>query len=229
MPPTSEKPLRRPIVCYVTDRNSLGSKDAVSDVSARIRMAMDAGVDWIQLREKDLSSRDLLALAREAVKHSRTKGQSLDVRVIVNDRLDVALAADAGGVHLGSNSLKPEEVVGWCRGGNAAANFLVGVSCHHLNEARDAESAGASYIFFGPVFDTPSKRAFGEPQGMLRLAEVCSAVGLPVIAIGGVDEGNAAECLRAGAAGIAGIRMFQAPETKEALAARIECLRRPYY
>lgn len=227
MPPTFEKPLRRPIVCYVTDRNSLDPKNAISGVSSRISAAMDAGVDWIQLREKDLSSRDLLALAREAVEHSRKRIQSPDVRVIVNDRLDVALAADAAGVHLGSKSLKPDEVVGWCRGGNAAADFLVGVSCHHLNEARDAESAGASYIFFGPVFDTPSKRAFGEPQGMVRLAEVCSAVDVPVIAIGGVDEGNAAECLQAGAAGIAGIRMFQELETKEALAAKIERLRRP--
>lgn len=191
-------------------------------------MAVDAGVDWVQLREKDLSSRDLLALAREAVEHSTRKTQPLDARVIVNDRLDVALAAGAGGVHLGSTSLKPRDVVSWCRGGNAAQDFLVGVSCHQLEEAREAEGAGASYIFFGPVFDTPSKRAFGQPQGVVGLAEVCSAVGIPVIAIGGVDEGNAAECLRAGAAGIAGIRTFQAPKAKEALAAKIERLRRPH-
>jgi thiamine-phosphate pyrophosphorylase len=226
LPPTSEKPLRRPIVCYVTDRNSLGSNNAIPDVSACIRAAMDVGADWIQLREKDLSARDLLALAREAVEHS--KAQPLDARVIVNDRLDVAVAAAAGGVHLGSNSLPPQDVVGWCRGGNVTEKFLVGVSCHHLNEARDAESAGASYIFFGPVFDTPSKRAFGQPQGTVRLAEVCRMVPIPVIAIGGVDEGNAAECLGAGAAGIAGIRMFQEPEKKIELARMVARLRRPY-
>jgi len=90
-----------------------------------------------------------------------------------------------------------------------SAEFLVGVSCHSLEEAREAESAGASYIFFGPVFDTPSKRGMGEPQGVGRLAEICGSVAIPVVAIGGVSELNAGHCIRAGAAGIAAIRMFQ--------------------
>ena len=110
---------------------------------------------------------------------------------------------------LGRESLGARDVVRWCRAGNAAADFLVGVSCHSLEEAREAESAGAAYIFFGPVFDTPSKRGMGEPQGVARLGEICRGVAIPVLAIGGVSEKNAGECIRAGAAGIAAIRMFQ--------------------
>jgi len=195
--------LKKPIVCYVTGRKSLAAGGGGEGVLERIRAAAAAGVDWVQIREKDLSGRELLGLAREAV-------ASIGVtRVIVNDRLDVALAAGAAGVHLGRESLSARDVVGWCRGGNAPAEFVVGVSCHSLEEAREAESAGAAYIFFGPVFDTPSKRGMGEPQGVARLGEICRSVTVPVLVIGGVDEMNAGECMRAGAAGIAAIRMFQ--------------------
>ncbi|MGC2707047.1 MAG: thiamine phosphate synthase, partial [Candidatus Acidiferrales bacterium] len=117
-------------------------------------------------------------------------------------------------------------VVQWCRGGNAPPEFLIGVSCHSFEEAREAESAGASYVFFGPVFYTPSKRGLGAPQGAARLAEVCRSVRVPVIAIGGVDESNAAECLRAGAAGIAAIRMFQEAGDADALGRTIERIQR---
>lgn len=177
-------------------------------------MAMAAGVDGVQIREKDLSARELLALTREAMRAGTAN-------VVVNDRLDVALAAGAAGVHLGRESAPAGEVVRWCRSGNAPADFLVGVSCHRLEEVREAESAGASYIFFGPIFDTPSKKAFGAPQGIARLSEACRTAHLPVMAIGGVSVENAAECIRAGAAGIAAIRMFQeaadASTMKEAL------------
>jgi thiamine-phosphate pyrophosphorylase len=181
-------------------------------------MAIEAGADWVQIREKDLPGRALADLVRGAVAAGLERAVS---RVIVNDRLDVALAAGAAGVHLGRESLNAREVVPWCRSRNAPPEFLVGVSCHNLGESREAESAGASYIFFGPIFDTPSKRGLGAPQGVSRLAEICRTVRIPVIAIGGVDEGNAAECLRAGAAGIAAIRMFQqardAGELKDAV------------
>jgi len=195
----------KPIVCYVTDRKS-------GNVPAQIRAAAAAGVDWVQIREKDMCARDLLALARGAIE--ATGGEA---RIIVNDRLDVALAAGAAGVHLGGESVPAREVVRWCRSGNAPAGFLVGVSCHDLDQARDAESAGASYVFFGPVFDSPAKRAFGPPQGVARLAEACRAVRIPVIAIGGVNEENGADCIRAGAAGIAAIRLFQEPREPAAL------------
>jgi thiamine-phosphate pyrophosphorylase len=195
--------LKTPLVCYVTERKSLGEGDGGEGVLGKIRAAGAAGADWVQIREKDLCGRELLGLAREAV-----AGQG-SARVIVNDRLDVALAAGAAGVHLGQQSLRAQDVVRWCRAGNAVADFLVGVSCHSLEEAREAESAGASYLFFGPVFDTPSKRGMGKPQGGGRLAEICRCVAIPVVAIGGVNEQNAGECIRAGAAGVAAIRMFQ--------------------
>jgi thiamine-phosphate pyrophosphorylase len=95
------------------------------------------------------------------------------------------------------------------QGGSQTGAFLVGRSCHSLQEARAAESDGASYIIFGPVFATPSKAQYGAPLGLERLAEVCAAVRTPVLAIGGITAGNAGECRRAGAAGIAAVRLFQ--------------------
>ena len=209
------------MVFYVTDRKSLpGASPA--DLLDKIRMAADAGCDFVQIREKDLSARALLELTREAV---RIATQTGSMRVIVNDRLDVALAAGAAGVHLGESSIPAETVIQWRRGGNAPADFLVGVSCHSLEDVHAAEKAGASYAFFGPIFDTPSKRSFGAPQGVDRLRQVCRAVKLPVIAIGGVDQTNAAECVNAGAAGIAAIRMFQHATDAKLLAAEISAIR----
>ncbi len=184
----------RPILCYVTDRGALGA-DAGDALLAAILRAAAAGVDWVQIREKDLSARALLELARAAV---ATAGSSASI--LVNDRLDVALAAGAAGVHLGNESVPVGEVARWCNRGHAPRGFLIGRSVHQLTEAVDAERAGADYIFFGPVFATPSKLAYGPPQGISRLAEVCRAVRIPVLAIGGVTEENAADCFRAGAA-----------------------------
>jgi thiamine-phosphate pyrophosphorylase len=194
----------KPIVCYVTDWKALGAGDSAEIALAKIRDAIAAGVDWVQIRERGLPARELVAVARAAMNQGGARA-----RILLNDRLDVALAAGAAGVHLGRASVPAREVVRWCRGGNAPAEFLIGVSCHSAEEAREAEAAGASYVFFGPVFETPSKKSFGPPQGVARLAEVCGAVQIPVIAIGGVNEENAAECARAGAAGIAAIRMLQ--------------------
>ena len=220
--------LKMPIVCYVTDRKSLGPADTVAGVRERIRMAIAAGADWVQIREKDLPGRVLLGIARDAVVGTeRTRDEGTrpgQGRVIVNDRLDVALAAGASGVHLGRESATARDAVKWCRDGNAAAQFLIGVSCHSLEDARDAESAGASYIFFGPVFETPSKRAFGAAQGITRLASACEVVRVPVIAIGGVNAENSAECIRAGAARIAAIRLFQEASNEGALRDAIERL-----
>jgi len=213
----SHEPLVTPVVCYVTDRKALRAADWAGGVGERIAAAIDAGADWVQVREKDLPARELLGIVRAAVAISEDGLRAAVARVIVNDRLDVALAAGAAGVHLGAESMPARDVVRWCRGGNAPAQFLVGVSCHSLEQAREAELAGANYIFFGPIFDTPSKRAFGQPQGVPTLAAVGRTVGLPVIAIGGVNEENGAECIRAGAAGIAAIRLFQEHRDPEAL------------
>jgi thiamine-phosphate pyrophosphorylase len=189
---------------------------------------MEAGVDWVQIREKDLPARDMLALAQEAIGAAAVRdregaGKTL---ILINDRLDVALAAGAAGVHLGRESVPATEVVRWCRSGNAPADFRIGVSCHSLEEVLEAEAAGANYVFFGPVYDTPSKRRFGPAQGIARLADVCRAVRIPVIAIGGVNAENAAECLDAGAAGIAAIRMFQEVKDAQALKEALARIRR---
>jgi thiamine-phosphate pyrophosphorylase len=184
-----------------------------------IRRAAAAGAGWIQIREKELDSRSLVELARFAIAETRENS----VRVLVNDRLDVALAANAAGVHLGENSLPVEFVTEWRRS-TGRLDFLVGASCHSLESARAAERGGADYIFFGPVFATPSKAAFGAPQGTERLREVCASVGIPVLAIGGVNAENARECIAAGAAGIAAIRLFQDARNEDELAAQLKAM-----
>jgi thiamine-phosphate pyrophosphorylase len=169
-----------------------------------IRKASIAGITWIQIREKDLETRGLFDLARRAV--AATRGTK--TKILINDRLDVALAAGAAGVHLGETSLPVETVVEWRRAAGRT-EFEIGASCHTLEAARAAEDAGADYIFFGPVFATPSKAAFGEPQGIERFRSVCQAVKIPVLAIGGITVENAALCFAAGGAGLAAIRLFQ--------------------
>jgi len=127
-----------------------------------------------------------------------------ETRVLVNDRADIARAAGADGVHLTSQSL-PANVVREMFG----PDFVIGVSTHSLDEARAAQLAGADFVVFGPIFETESKRAYGEPQGLEKLAEVAVELQpLPVIAIGGITPENGAHCLVNGASGVAAIRMF---------------------
>ncbi len=210
----------RPLLCYVTDRRALAGAaagEAVPALLERIRLATSAGLDWIQIREKDLTGRALLDLTRGAV--ARAEG----ARVLVNDRLDVALAARAGGVHLGEASLPAADVVRWRRSSPEAfpPEFRIGVSCHSLEAAQAAERDAADYVIFGPVYQTPSKLAYGAPQGLERLAAVCRAVRIPVLAIGGITLENAAACLAAGAAGLAAIRLFQESPDLEAVVAAL--------
>jgi thiamine-phosphate pyrophosphorylase len=197
----------KPILCYVTDRKTLGAgpREATADPLPVIRRAVAAGVNWIQIREKDLPTCLLLHLARSAV----AAAHSSTTRILINDRLDVALAAGAAGVHLGEASPPATAVERWRGTGRAPAGFLIGASSHSLAAAREAEGAGADYIFFGPIFATPSKAAYGPAQGLERLAEVCRSVRIPVLAIGGIHLENAALCLAAGASGFAAIRLFQ--------------------
>jgi thiamine-phosphate pyrophosphorylase len=212
------KPVRVPLLCYVTDRRSLALAESAETreiLLQKIAAAVAAGVDWIQIREKDLSGKECSALAREGVRlaASSPAGGAVRARILVNDRLDVALAAQAAGVHLGEKSLPPQEARRLANALRREKDFLIGVSCHSLAAAKAAEREGADYLFFGPVFATPSKAAYGAPQGLERLAAVCRAVSLPVLAIGGITIENAAACLSAGASGIAAIRLFQdAPE-----------------
>jgi len=183
--------------------------------------ALAAGVDWIHIREKDLDSHSLVELARFAVSEAR----STPTKILINDRLDIALAAGAAGVHLGEQSLPAEQVNEWRRIAGRL-DFQIGVSCHSLEYARAAESGAADYLFFGPVFATPSKAAFGAPQGIERLREVCDAIQIPVLAVGGVTAENARACLEAGAAGIAAIRFFQDAADPEEIASSIGSINR---
>jgi thiamine-phosphate pyrophosphorylase len=198
------------VLCYVTDRHLL-PESSPSNLLHSIECAAAAGLDWIQIREKDLTARELATLTRNAISAVERAAHTGSVRpsIIVNDRIDVALATGAAGVHLSSASIPANDVVRWLRADKAPREFKVGVSCHSLAEARDAEAAGANYVFFGPIYETPSKTNFGRPQGIERLPEVCLRVSIPVFAIGGISESNACACVQAGAAGIAAIRLFQ--------------------
>jgi thiamine-phosphate pyrophosphorylase len=211
------------IVCYVTDRHSLDATPGERRESAllqRIESAAGAGVDWIQIREKDLPARELLDLTRTAIRVCGNLGAHRVGRMLVNDRADVAWAAGAAGVHLGERSLPISALVN-VRRGPARADFLVGASCHSLGAALRAAGEGADYLFFGPIFATPSKAGFGPPQGLPKLAEICRAVSIPVIAIGGITLENAAACAAAGAAGIAAIRLFQGKSPVTEIVARL--------
>ena len=205
---------RVPILCYVTDRQTLSRANEADGHEAllyKIQEVAAAGVDWIQIREKDLSGKDCAALTSAAIERAARPftGKRGTTRILVNDRLDVALSQAAGGVHLGENGLPVEEARKLADSRIRAKDFLIGVSCHSLEAATAAAKGGAHYVFFGPVFATPSKAAYGAPQGLTRLAEVCRAVSLPVVAIGGVTLSNSASCVSAGASGIAAIRLFQ--------------------
>jgi len=199
-------PTRRPLLCYVTDRRNLAGASALAgDLQLqKIEQAAKAGVDWIQLREKDLSGRELAAFTGQALARAAC-GSS----ILVNDRVDVAFASGASGVHLGEHSLPAEEAKRLVRQRCAKKRFIVGVSVHSLEGANQAEQSGADYVIFGPVYATPSKAAFGPAQGVERLQEICKRAKIPVLAIGGITLANAGECLALGAAGIAAIRLFQ--------------------
>jgi thiamine-phosphate pyrophosphorylase len=207
----------KPLLCYVTDRHALAEG---ANFVEHISLAVAAGIDWIQIREKNLPARELIALTRAAVKAAADSRPQTSVRIIVNDRLDVALAAGAGGVHLGESSMPVAAVNAWRRA-NSSSEFIIGASCHSLETARAAERDGADYVIFGPIYSTPSKAEFGAPQGINRLAEVSDAVSIPVLAIGGIMEKNARECIAAGAAGIAAIRMFSEARDLAALVGRL--------
>lgn len=174
---------------YITDRLAAG--DGFLET---VKRNVAAGVDYIQIREKDLEGRALAELTRRIV--GLTLGTS--TRVLVNDRLDVALACGAHGVHLRGDSLPPLLLRTLTPPG-----FLIAVSCHSIKDL--ARAAGADFAVFGPVFES----AKGKGIGLDALAVACRSTALPVLALGGVSFEKEEDCLRAGAAGIAGIRLFQ--------------------
>ena len=206
--PTGRSLVRRPLIMLVTDRRRGGEAAMLASVDA----ASAAGVDLIQVRERGLEDLDLLRLTIRIsdVAAGRT-------RVLVNDRVDVAVAAGAAGVHLPGQAVAAGRVRSI-----APASFLVGRSVHSVDEAREAESGGGcDYLVFGSVFETASKPAAHKPAGLEQLSRVCAAVALPVLAIGGVTADRIPEIARAGAAGVAAIGLFAAPETVPAAVAAI--------
>ncbi len=173
-----------------------------------VRLALEGGVKAIQLREKDLPVRDLLQLAREL----RILTRDFGARLFINDRVDVALAVDADGVHLGHQSMPPEPVKKL-----AGAKLLVGVSTHTIEEAKAAETGGADFITFGPIFHTPSKAEFGAPVGLESFKIAKKAVQIPVFGLGGIKGGNINQVFNYGADCISMISaIFSAEDIRKA-------------
>jgi len=199
-------------LCYITDRRALEPRPLLP----RIFEAIRAGVDLIQIREKDLATRELMALVKSAIDGAR----GTQARIVVNDRLDVALALGAAGVHLGTQSM-PARAARAC----VPPDFLVGVSCHSVQDTLEAEAAGADYVVLGPIFPTASKLAYGAPLGLATLQEAASRVRTPILALGGITVERVKACLEAGATGIAGISVFQDCDSLEE---RVRELRRQF-
>jgi thiamine-phosphate pyrophosphorylase len=214
------------LLYYITDRSAFAADEPTRRrrLLDKIREAVRAGVDYIQLREKDLPTRELESLASEAVRivnQLKTENRELRTALLINSRSDVAIAAGAHGVHLRSEDISPQEVRAmWeeCGAGAAARELssrepLIGISCHSAEDVAQAEADGATFAVFAPVFekkDAPQS----QPVGLTQLREACR-VNIRVLALGGVTLENAKQCREAGASGIAAIRLFQENEVAE--------------
>ena len=183
--------------CYITDRRTL---PANTNLLHNIARNLAAGVEWVQIREKDLSARELFDLTARVLELPNP----YQSKILVNTRVDVALAAGASGAHLPAGSPAPKRWRAYSPKG-----FLIGVSCHSLEEVREAEEQGADYAVFGPVFAPRSKVTGLKPRGLDALGQAVRAVQIPVLALGGITSENTRDCMRAGAAGVAAISLFQ--------------------
>jgi thiamine-phosphate diphosphorylase len=190
------------IRCYITDRRSfcVPEPEQTRALLANIARQIAAGVDWIQIREKDLEGRALYDLAQAALALPNPHGSKL----LINTRVDVALAAGAHGVHLPAGSPEPRRFRGIVPHG-----FLIGTSCHTVEEVIAAERTGADFAVYGPVFAPLSKTSALDPRGLEGLRQAAAAVNIPVLALGGIAAENAEACIHAGATGVAGISLFQ--------------------
>ena len=188
----------------VTDRHQTNGRPLVP----LLEQVLAAVSPVIQLRERDLSARELVILARDVLAMTASRGSQL----LINDRIDIAMALEGAGVHLRSNSL-PVSVARQMLG----AERILGVSVHSVEEAVQRESQGADYIVLGPIYETPSKQAFGPPLGLHALEKACRLVRIPIIGIGGVTAARAREMRGAGAFGAAVITaILAAPDVDSA-------------
>jgi thiamine-phosphate pyrophosphorylase len=195
------------LLYYITDRHTSPSPplEVIAD-------ALLAGVDLIQLREKDLAPRDLFALACQVKALPNPSG----TRILVNERLDIALAAGLDGVHLpGSHMPVPDLRRA------AGRPITVAVSCHSAADVATANEDGADLLVFAPVFAPLSKGSHAAPCGLAALEAACAAAPTPVLALGGITSANIPSCIQAGAAGVAGISLFQSAQQVDTLVAEI--------
>lgn len=198
----------------VTDRLHTGGRDLLYV----LEQALDGGVQAIQLREKDLSGKELFILAEK----TRRLCERYEAALLINDRVDVVLAVDAAGVQLGKSSLPLPDARALL-----GKDRLIGASIHSLEEVQDAENGDADFIVFGPVYFTPSKAAFGAPQGVPALKKIVEITRLPVYAIGGIKPDNISEVRSVGVKGVALISaIVEASKPKDATQRIIEQLRR---
>jgi thiamine-phosphate pyrophosphorylase len=172
----------------ITDR-----KQTAMPLTQAVRLALEGGVRAVQVREKDLPIRELLALAQEL----RALTKEFGAKLFINDQVDIAVAVDADGVHLGHQSLPASAVRNM-----VGKTMMIGVSTHTVEEARAAESAGADFVTFGPIFETPSKAHLGGPVGLEALKEAKRVVDIPLFGLGGIKGKNIGHVLWAGAYGI---------------------------
>jgi thiamine-phosphate pyrophosphorylase len=196
-----------PVVHLVTDRRLV---PRLPDHVARALRGLPPGRVAVHLREKDLGGAALLELARELVAACHSERQLL----LVNDRVDVALLSGADGVHLPSRGVPPTDARRLL-----GPDRLVGVSCHGASDVIAARDGGASFATFGPVYDTPSKRAFGPPVGLEALRDAATRH-LPLVALGGVEPARVAEVVAAGAAAVGAIRAWLAEDVDASAAVR---------
>lgn len=190
-------------LCLVTDRTQTRGRDLVAVVGE----CLAAGLPAVQVREKDLGAADLAFVCRRLAPGAREAGAML----VVNDRVDVALAVGADAVQRTHASLTVDDIRSV-----AGRRLRIGASVHSLEDAVDAELKGADWVTFGPVYDTPSKRAYGAPQGLDRLAVVARGLRIPVIAIGGITPDRVKEVRAAGARGVAAISSILAADSPAA-------------
>ncbi len=186
----------------ITDR-----KQIKMPLPEAVRLALSGGVRAIQVREKDLPVRELLSLSREL----RVLTNEFGAKLFINDQVDIAVAVEADGIHLGHQSM-PASAVRKIVGNK----MTIGVSTHNIDEARAAEAEGADFITFGPIFETPSKRKMGNPVGLEAIKDVKRAINIPIFALGGIHGRNIGHVLWAGAYGVSMISaIFGAEDIKK--------------